>query len=113
PGHPPQLTGDLPSLAAQAAELRPNPARADIAAALGVAAQLLNSSRSSDKRLVIVCDRQASSWRDVDSTLATRWRESVRDPQSGRRPRVSLIPVGSTEAGNVAVESVLPLSTPI
>jgi hypothetical protein len=113
PGHPPQLSGDLPSLAAQAAELRPTATRADLAGALAAAGQLLNSSRSSDKRVIIVCDRQASSWRDVDETLATNWRDSVRDPQTGRGPRVSMIPVGSTEAGNVAVESVLPLSSPI
>jgi hypothetical protein len=112
PQHPPLLTSDLRTLAASASEMRPAVARADMAAALGPAARLLNSSRASEKQLIIVCDRQASSWRGVDPELAAMWRDSVRDPQTGRLPKVSLIPIGSIEAGNVAIESVTPVNPP-
>jgi hypothetical protein len=113
PQHPPLLTSDLAALAAQAAEARPNPARADLRAALESAAQLLNSSRSPDKRVIIVCDRQASSWRDITDSFGSAWRVSVRGEPHARPPRLSVIPVGSLEGGNVAIESVQPLNAPI
>jgi hypothetical protein len=113
PQHPPLLSADLRSLAAEVGEARPfNGVRADLPSSLTAAARLLRSSTASDKRLVIVCDRQASNWRDVTETFASTWRSSITAMQPAP-PRVTVIPVGGSEAGNVAVEMVRVVNAPV
>jgi hypothetical protein len=111
---PPRLTTDLQSLATRATGTRPFWGRADIAASLTAAAKVLASSHAVEKRLLLVCDRQAASWRDVNESFARSWRESVGDPQNAAQtPRFIVVPVGGDDAANVAVESVEPVSTPL
>jgi hypothetical protein len=109
---PPQASTDLQSLALRVSDTRPWNSHAEIATALRSAAIVLEQSHAPDKHIVLVCDRQASSWRDVTERFAQTWRESLRTPD-GRSPRLTVIPIGTEQAGNVAIESVQIVNPPV
>lgn len=108
----PLLTTDLQLIAGRVSELRPTNGRADMTTALMAAAKILEQSQATLKHLVVVCDRQASSWREASSDFARTWRQSLRDAQ-GHTPLFSVIPIGGDDAGNVAIESVQILDPPV
>lgn len=82
---------------------------ADVAKGLDAAAKLLAQSNAPNREIYVVTDHQASSWASVDDTFCRRWRQKGgQDP-----PRVMLVPVGSDEAGNVAIQSVRPVAEPL
>lgn len=95
----PQLTGDLQSLAARANELKPTAGSADLPRAIELASAMLDQQDRAEKKLYVVCDRQAVNWRDT--AAAQKWTASP-----------FLIAVGGSEAGNVAVEQVELLNPP-
>jgi hypothetical protein len=108
-GIPP--TTDLRTIAARVAAARPGPGRADFASALTRAAQILEQhARGQGKRVAIVCDRQAVGWRDVSPGFARRWQARF-DPAE-RAGLLTILPVGTDAADNVAIESVRLVNPP-
>jgi hypothetical protein len=108
-GIPP--TTDLRTIAARVAAARPGPGRADFASALTRAAQILEQhARGQGKRVAIVCDRQAVGWRDVSPGFARRWQARF-DPAE-RAGLLTILPVGTDAADNLAIESVRLVNPP-
>ncbi|NLF30174.1 MAG: hypothetical protein GX591_04710, partial [Planctomycetes bacterium] len=71
PREPAVLTGDLHALREALAAVRPRPRRADLAAAVAAAAQLLAGSDLPDRRIYLVSDLQAASAEGLDVAAAT------------------------------------------
>ncbi len=109
PGHSTQWTTDLTHVADDIASLRPA-GRANMAEALVRASDLLNRSESQNRRIVIVTDRQAVSWREVDVAFRSAWRSRSRP---GAALPITVAPVGNTSADNLAMASVSVLNPPV
>lgn len=104
-----QLTGDLQSVAARVAELKPAANAARLDEALETAAQLLSTRDREKRQLYVISDQQSESWSGVDEAFAEAWQT--------RRPRLELdrfvvVPVGGRESDNLAVESIALLNPP-
>jgi Aerotolerance regulator N-terminal/von Willebrand factor type A domain len=95
-------TSDLQSIAARVSDLQPGYGVADMADALNRAGDLLDRYERLNREIYIVCDRQASSWKGVDSSFKHAW-ETRRSAVGAAR--VTLFDVGGDESDNVAVES--------
>jgi hypothetical protein len=104
-----ELTGDLQSAASHAADLQPTATSADLPRALTSAAEVLSRQQGDACRLYLVCDRQASNWRDVDDDYAAALRRSL----ASSRASFFVIPIGSNDAANVAVESAEDINPPL
>jgi hypothetical protein len=104
------FTSDIRMLSARVVAARPGVGRADMAAELDRAADLLtNNGPGRSGRIVIVCDRQAVNWTDATSAFARNWRKRFGDDP----PQVVVTPIGTDSVDNVAVESVRIASPPI
>jgi len=75
----------------------------NIADALKLAADVFDRSRSTNRSLFIVTDRQAGNWDQIDEHYATSWRRRMTIP--GPEPRMIVIPVGGDQCDNIAIES--------
>src|SRR6476661_6978353 len=64
-------TPDLRAVADRIAAARTGYARADLARAIGHAAQRLRETGAPSRHVYVICDRQASSWREVDAPFIT------------------------------------------
>ena len=83
---------------------------ANIADSLRKALGLLEGVGSARGEIYIVCDHQAASWAGVDLAFIDEFRaRAARLPVT---PRVFVIPVGTDESDNVAIESVELIRTP-
>ena len=60
--------------------------------------------------IYVVSDRQALSWQSVDSQFVADWKRRMRG--SSPNTRMFVLPVGSADADNIAVESVKLLNPP-
>ncbi|HEY8668585.1 MAG TPA: BatA domain-containing protein, partial [Tepidisphaeraceae bacterium] len=110
-GRPTPPTTDVKLLADEVFKLlKVSYGQANVADALKDAADLLDRYGSYNRELYIVTDRQALTWKDLDSAAAAIWKDrlTAREP----RTRFVVIPVGSEESGNVAVESVELMNPP-
>ncbi|HEV7301435.1 MAG TPA: BatA domain-containing protein [Tepidisphaeraceae bacterium] len=105
-------TTDLRTTAARIAAARPAGRAVDFAQELNRADRLLQrAAPQQDGRIFIVCDRQATNWRNVTLDFARAWRrDAAIDASAGAR--LSIFPVGGELAENVAVESVQFVQTP-
>lgn len=108
----PVPTNDLQFLGARLSDPNRLPMRANIPNALNRAAAVLARSHATFKNIVLVCDRQASNWTEVNDAFASAFRQSIRDA-SGQSAKLMLVPVGAQDAGNVAIESIQVMNPPI
>ena len=100
------LTTDLQAVADRVALARAGLGSADFAASVSDALQQLQRSAAdvAGHDVYVVCDRQKLSWAAArDDAFASMWREYQ---AAGHPTRLMVIPVGSTDVQNVAVESI-------
>ncbi len=109
--HLPVPTSDLQAVAARIADLKPASGSANIAHGLARARQILDRYEELNREVYLVCDRQSINWRDATESFASTWRPDA-SPDSAPL-RFFVIPVGGTDATNVAVESVELVNPPI
>lgn len=106
------FTSELQAIASRLGDIPPGLERANLAATLNAAAAMFRNSHAMNRRIVLITDHQATNWNEVDSAFAASWKKLASDT-SGRQPLFTVIPVGSTDAGNVAIESVQAVSLPV
>ncbi len=109
PGYSTQWTTDLNHVADDIAALRPA-GRANMAESLARASELLNPTEGQNRRIVIVTDQQAVSWREVDAAFRSAWRSRSRP---GAVLPISVIPVGGVSPDNLAMAGVTVLNPPV
>jgi hypothetical protein len=102
-------TPDLRAVADHIAAARPGYRRADLAGAMERAAGKLRETGAPSRFVYIICDRQASSWREAGAAFADAWR---RANQEDGAVRLFAVPVGGADAQNVTVESIELLTAP-
>src|SRR5947209_3344062 len=108
-GQPPRYAADPQEMALRVKEITTPAGQADVAAGLLDAIDLLAQSGASNREIYVVCDRQAGSWRNVDDAFAHQWRQRLTQLPATARPRLYILPVGTDETDNVAIESIQPL----
>ncbi len=96
-------SADLQSIAGRVENLEPDTGQADFAVDLLRAADLLDHSDPVNHEIYVVCDQQASSWRNLTDGFRRQWRGRRR---SSPLPRVTVIPVGGWESDNVAMDGI-------
>jgi hypothetical protein len=103
-------TTDLRAIATRIDQLHSGWGPADLKESLSRAADILTRSEKSNRDVYVVCDRQATSWQNLDDAFAADWRKRMESPPAGDGNRVRVrsfvVPVGTTDADNVAVEAV-------
>jgi len=98
-------TTDLQQLAQRLLTLPEPSGRADLRGALEHALEILDRGGETGRELYVVCDRQASNWRELNSAaFRESWRRRLGG--AGARTRLFVIPVGSEKSENLAIESV-------
>jgi hypothetical protein len=107
-----QPTTDLQQLAQRVLALPEPSGRAELAPALERAVDILDRGADGSRELYVVCDRQASNWKEVGSgAFAQRWQTRVN--RAGAEPtRLFVVPVGSERSENLAIESVELINPP-
>ena len=106
-----QSTTDLQQLAQKVLSLNEPTGRADLRAGLERAIEILDRGPESSRELYVVCDRQASNWREVSSdAFRQSWRSKLE--RAGAQTRFFIVPVGSEKGDNLAIESVELLNPP-
>lgn len=104
-----RVTPELRAIDARLATLRPGHGRGNLVEALQVAWHHLTLHEPFNRQIFIITDRQAAPWQAADG-YDPPWRNQ---PREGAVPtQVFVIPVGSTEADNIVVESVELLDPP-
>ena len=102
-------TTDLQLVADRVARAEVGRGTADAAAAVQHAMNLLHAAGAAARDVYVVCDRQSLTWRNVTGPFAAGFRERLaQSPPT----RVRIVPVGSTDAQNVLIESVRLTSGP-
>jgi hypothetical protein len=110
---PIRFTTDLPDLAATLGEVRAaTVGGAEIKSGLQSAATLLAGAGNARRHIILIADRQAASWEGVTREFAKDF-DAPFSSALAATMSISWIPVGGTEAGNVAIESVEFTSRPI
>jgi len=103
-------TTDLRAVANRIEQLHYGYASADLKDALSRAADILERNEKVNRDVYVVCDRQALSWQNLDQNFASDWRKRMESPGAGEARRANVrmfvVPVGTTDADNVAVETV-------
>lgn len=104
-------SSDLSALASYVSGLDSGLGEADIGQGLSMAADLLDRDANTNQELIVVSDRQATSWRSIDSPFvaawAKRWAATAR-----RTPRLLYVPVGTEESENAAIDGITVLNPP-
>ena len=103
-------TTDLQQLAQKVIALGEPSGRADVAAGLVRAAEILDQTAETTRELYVVTDRQASSWIAVTESFARQIRSRLE--RRGTQARFFVVPVGGEAAQNLAIESVDLVSPP-
>lgn len=104
-------TADLQSIADRIEAAHVGHDAADIAQALLKARQVLDRDGHIARDLYIVADRQALSWRGVDDYfMSNAWPDAAH--AGGPATRIFFVPVGNSDADNVAVESIELVTAP-
>ncbi len=103
-------TTDLRAVANRIEQLHSDCLAADLKDGLSRAAEILERSEKDNRDVYVVCDRQALSWHDLDEEFAAKWRRRMESPKPagsrGVNVRTFVVPVGTTDADNIAVESI-------
>lgn len=107
----PEPTTDFQSIATRVSNARVSTGSADITEGLTQAAKILEQYGKSNRELFVVCDRQALTWRNADEKFQRMWQQQLGAAQSPAR--FVVIPVGSDETENVAVEEIKVLNPPL
>lgn len=109
-GDSPRLTSDLQATAAEVDNVRTGAGQANVAEGLTRAAEILDHQPGLNRRIYLVCDRQALSWSEVNEMFGAAWRKAT--ARTEPPTRLVVIPVGTEEAQNLAVESVALVNPP-
>lgn len=106
-------TTDHRQFALRLSDMTLTPNRADFATAMQDAADVLAKSHRGFKHLVVIGDRQASSWiESKEPPFADPWRKRLAG--SGGPPMAfTYIPVGGHDVGNVSIESIRVVNPPV
>src|SRR5207253_1077324 len=107
PAQPPRYASDPQEMALRVKEITTAAGAANVAVGLNEAIDLLVKADAPNREIYVVCDRQSSSWHGVDESFARQWRE--RGARLSHPPRLFIVPVGTEETDNVALESIEPL----
>jgi hypothetical protein len=103
-------TTDLRAVAGRIDQLRCGYGSVDLKESLSAAADILQANEKINREIYIICDRQALSWRNVDEAFAEDWlgrmHVSVPGEPGNAGMRAFVVPVGTTDADNVAVDFV-------
>lgn len=110
PGQTTALSSDLQDVAQNTALLAVADTRADIAASLTQAANLLDAGDSLNREIYIVTDRQALNWSTLDDNFISVFQR--RNSAEARPAKIFLVPVGGEENRNVAVEAFIAQTLP-
>lgn len=107
-------TADLRSIETRIDEAKIAYSRADLHDALIRAADVLERYDKSSRDIYVICDRQALSWNQITPAFAQDWRKQIDGTATPKNAaaRMFVLPVGGTEADNLAVESVRLLNPP-
>jgi len=97
-------SSDLQAVASRVNELKASHARASVAGGLLKSIEIFDRHEKLNRELFVVCDRQASSWKEIDETFRTTWEQKQSD-QDAPRPRLFIVPVGGDDSENVAIAS--------
>jgi hypothetical protein len=103
-------TGDLRAVEARIDEAKVGFGRANIHDSLDLAGDLLARYEKSARDLYLVTDHQALSWDGVDAHFAAEWKRRMHGP--GINTRMFVLPVGSADSDNLAVESIRLINPP-
>ena len=104
-------TTDLQQLAQRVLSLPEPSGRADLRPALERAMDILDRGAEASRELYVICDRQSSNWKDVN-TNAFRQSWKRRSSRANNPTRLVVIPVGSERSENLAIESVELINPP-
>ncbi len=112
-------TTDLQQLAQKVMALGAPAGRAEISSGLLKAAEILDKTGEPTREMYVVCDRQASSWREAGlEGFKAPWRARLArvsgggGAEGGARTRFLVVPVGSDKSENLAIESVELINPP-
>jgi hypothetical protein len=104
-------TTDLQQLAQRVLSLPDPSGRAELRPALEHAMDILDRGPEAGRELYVVCDRQSSNWRDVNSEpFRQKWQ--TRTTRQVSPTRLVVIPIGSEKSENLAIESVELINPP-
>ncbi len=103
-------TADLQSLVTKVAGLKPGRGLADLAQAMQSGLDLLEKSEPQNRRLYVITDRQAVSWRHADAVFRSTWAGRLSNGRAG--PRGVICTVGGQSADNVFIERAHLVSPP-
>lgn len=98
---PSLFTGDLQTVGNRVSDLKPGANAANFSDAINTAIDALEQQPAGEKRLALICDRQAASWASVDDEDALACRGRLRNLGAS----FTVISVGSDSTENVAIES--------
>lgn len=102
-------TTDLRAVANRIDQIRCGFGVANEREALDRAADILTRHEKASRYVYIIADRQALSWANVDGAFSAAWRDRMLTPAPGGPKRVNFraffVPIGSSDASSVAVES--------
>lgn len=104
-----RVTPELRAIDARLATLRPAHGRGDLLAALETAWHHLVEVEPFNRQIFVITDRQAAPWQAAED-FSPPWLDPPRD--AAVPTQVFVIPVGSTEADNIVVESLELLDPP-
>jgi hypothetical protein len=108
PAHAAIYAGDPQSLAQHVQDVNSAAGTSDIAGALDRALDLVSSSDATNREIYLVCDRLAQGWNGVTDAFIRHWRQ-----RGGDRVRLFVVPVGSQDTDNVAVDSISIAPAPV
>lgn len=100
-----QPTTDLQAVASRLNDLKPMYGEADMAGGLDRAAEVLERHEPLNRELYVICSRRAEVWRHVQEDFAKAWQRRV-GAWEVPPVRFAVVPVGTGETDNLAVESV-------
>jgi hypothetical protein len=106
-----RYASDPQEMATLVKEIAAPAGEADVARGLRDAVELLTGADAPNREIYVVCDQQAIGWKGVDETFKQQWQ--ILTARLPNVPRLFILPVGSSEAENIAVESIAPLVMPV
>ena len=107
----PRYAGDPQEMARLVKEVTIPSGEADVASGLREALDLLASAEAPNREIYVVCDRQKSGWRNVDESFGRDWQRRL--AKLPHPPRLFVVPVGTNESDNVAIEAIEVLRPPM
>jgi hypothetical protein len=97
-------TADLQSVADRIDAAHTDHTSADVHTSLNAAFRLLDRDGAAARDFYIVTDRQLLNWQGMDAGFANQWAQAA--AKANVTARIFVVPVGNTDADNLAVETV-------